>query len=381
MPPHSQYQVLHHFTKKFAEAFERAGIETKLMEAKHNDPKPFLEELFKFKPDVTFSFNGLLPDDKGNFFSDLIKIPHIAGLVDSPNRFLPLITSKYTIVACPDRFGCEFFKGINFQKTFFLPHAVSKEEAHPAEAERPYDVVMLATCLEYESIPKEWRKQYPPALCDTMEEAVEATLRDNHTSYVQAFVDALDKQLSKGAAINPNSLSYPNIFEEIESYIRAKDRVELVRNIKDAHVHVFGDGTGDSTWEKYLKDKKNVTIHPSADFDQAIDIMKKAKIVLNSNPRFKNGAHERLFMGMNLGALVITNDSIFAREAFQDGKSIALYRYDQWNDLNEKINYFLTHEKERQAVVNNAKAIIEKNHTWDNRVQTVLKDAPPLIKS
>lgn len=377
MPPFSQYQVLHHFTRQMHQALERNGIKCRLMEAKYDNPKPFLEDLFKEKPDATLSFNGLLPDNDGNFFSDMIKIPHIAYLVDSPNRFLPLIKSQYTIITCPDRFGCDFFKGVRFNKVMFLPHGIGKDESHSTDSKKEYDVVMLSSCLDYDSVIKGWKKQFPPVICDVMEEAVEITLHDNHTPYVQAFVSALDRQMNQGASINVQAINYPHIFEEIEAYLRAKHRIELVKAI-DARIDIFGDGTATANWKKVLGNKKNVTIHPAVNYDKAIEIMKNAKIVLNSNPVFKNGSDERLFT-MKLGALVITNDTIYTRENFKEDESIVFYKFGEWDSLNEKIKHYLSNEKDRQSVVKKGTALIDKHHTWDNRAQTLIKELPAFL--
>src|SRR5262249_10865415 len=88
MPPNiSQYGVLHHFTIKMNEALQRSGVRSRILEAQKDNPKPFLSELFNEIPDCTLSFNGLLPDKEGRFFCDLVKIPHVACTIDSPNAF------------------------------------------------------------------------------------------------------------------------------------------------------------------------------------------------------------------------------------------------------------------------------------------------------
>lgn len=378
MPPYSQYDVLHHFTKQLGAALERNGVECRILEAKYNNPKPFLEELFKEKPDATFSFNGLMPDDEGNFFADLIKIPHVAALVDTPNRFLPLIKSQYTIIANADKFGVDFFKGINFNKTFFFPHAVGRDEKHPAEAERPIDILVLATCMEYENLPQTWKKKYPPAVCAAMQEAANASLNDNHTTYVEAFVNAIDKQLNNGAPIQTENLDFPQIFDDIEFYLRGKDRIEMIRSIEGVNIHVYGDSIG-TNWKIALAGKKNVTLHEAVDFNKALELMKQAKIILNSNPHFKNGAHERIFTGLNLGALVITNDNTFLRENFENGKNIVLFQHGKWDQLNSSIKHFLANEKDRQNLVHSAQETINKHFTWDNNAKTLIQALPAFL--
>ena len=110
MPPLSTYGVLHHFTEKMHEALLRAGIQSRLLEAKRNDPGPFLKALFEDKPDCTISFNGLLPDTQGRFFCDMVNIPHVACLVDSPNSYLSLTQSPLTIITCVDQSSVDFFR-------------------------------------------------------------------------------------------------------------------------------------------------------------------------------------------------------------------------------------------------------------------------------
>ena len=119
MPPFSQYGVLGHMTKDIHEAFKRQGVNSRLLVAEHDNPKPFLDAIFDDSPDCTLSFNGLLPTPTGLFFCDMIKIPHVACLVDSPNQFMELIKSPRTVITCPDKNAVEFFKGFNAQNVLF----------------------------------------------------------------------------------------------------------------------------------------------------------------------------------------------------------------------------------------------------------------------
>ncbi len=375
MPPRSQYGVLHHFTKKFAEAFNRAGVNCRVMEAQHDNPRPFLEDIFKDPPDCTLSFNGLLPDVEGRFFCDLINIPHVACLVDSPNQFFLLVKSPYTIVTCPDRFACDFFRGMNCENVVFMPHACEKD-LEAGDDKRIHDVVMLASCIDHEAIRQDWKEKYPKALCEALDHAAETTLSDQETSYVQAFVQALDHQIQFG--LDPRKIDYFEILDELERYIRGKDRNELLLSIKDAKVDLFG--AGKECWQKYIKNNKNITLHNPVNFDEALDVMRKSKIVLNSCAWIKNGAHERIFYGLGCKSLVITNENIYTRENFTDGKNIVFYQHGKWGEVNEKVNYYLANESERQKVVEQGHKIVMENHTWDVRANMLLKELEPILK-
>lgn len=381
MPPLSQYGVLHYFTKKLHEALLFCGIKSRLLEAKKNDPKPFLEAIFNDPPDCTLSFNGLLPDEEGRFFSDMIRIPHVACLVDSPNNYLPLTRSRYSIITCADQSSVEFFQGAGFSNVLFMPHAIDSHLTYDPNSSRDYDVVMLASCIDFEGIRAGWKQKYSSALCQAMDEAAEITLSDQVTPYYQAFVQALNHQVTKQSGIDPQTIDFVEVLDEIEMYIRGKDRFELLNAIKDAKVDLFGSADGSTSWLSYLKNKKNIVFHDPVPFEQALAIMKHSKIVLNSCPWIKNGGHERIFAGIASGALVITNENPYMKEQFKDGESIVFYQHNKWDKANHRINEYLENNTKRESVVEKGRDIVMHHHTWNQRAQQLCKELPPLLES
>lgn len=382
MPPNfSQYGVLHHFTKKLQEAFLRSGVNCRILEAQHNNPKPFLTELFKDPPDCTLSFNGLLPDEEGRFFCDLIRIPHVAYVVDSPNSFVSLAQSPLTIIASVDGPACEFFRGINAKNVIFLPHGVEKNLGFESyEQERPYDVLMLASCIDYENIRQQWQKLFPEAIGKVLDTAAEHALTDYKISYVQSFVTALDAYVSKGGEVDPQKFNFIEMLDLLEMYIRGRARVEMVRAIRDAKIDVFGSPSTTSSWQKQIGKQSNVVIHDTVPFDQALELMQRSKIVLNSCAWIKYGVHERTLAGLACGALVITDDNPFLREQFKDGASIVLYQYGKPESLNAAVNSYLSDESKRRKIVSAGREQVMLHHTWDHRAASLLKELSPLLE-
>ena len=380
MPPNiTQYGVLHHFTKKFHEALLRLGVKSRILIAEYNNPKPFLTELFKDIPDCTLSFNGLLPDEEGRFFCDLIRIPHVACIVDSPNGFVSLINSPYTIIASVDRNACDFFKGIHAKNVIFMPHGVEKNLHFDPNGERSYDVVLLASCIDYEAIKEGWSKKFEPPLCKALEEAAAAYLSDTKTSYVNAFVYALDKQIGE-KKVDPERINFIEVLDELEFYIRGKARVELVQAIKEARVDIFGSSAATTNWKKQLKGQSNVIVHDAVPFDQALEIMQNSKIVVNSCAWIKNGTHERTLAAMACGALAVAEENDFMKEHFSDGKNIVLYSYNHLDKVNERINHYLANEPERKKIAMAGREQVMYNHTWDQRARLLLKELDPILK-
>lgn len=377
MPPEdkSRYGVLPHFTLKMGEALGRAGVRCRILKAEKDNPKPFLEALYNDPPDCTLSFNGLLPDSQGNFFCDLIKIPHVAYLIDSPTQFLSLSSSPYTIITSPDRFGCDFFKGLKSPNVLFMPHAIERD-LNSFESEKKYAVTVLSSCIDYEALAELWPSKYPKAVQDAMHEAIEITLSNQDVSCIQAFIQTIDQQVSKSGMM-PGILNYPEIIDQIEIYAKGKERIELLKQVKDAPVDLFGQPL--ELWKKYLKNQSNIVFHEPVDFNKAIEIMKESRIVLNSCVWMKDGTHERILAGLACGALVLTNENIYMREHFKNEESIAFYQLGKWDQANSIINHYLSHPEKMEKVASKGRDIVMKEHTWDQRAQTLIKELPQAL--
>lgn len=383
MPVKSLYGVLHHFTIELAEALKRQGVKCRILEAERTNPGPFLEKLFGDPPQCTLSFNGLLPDEEGHFFCEMIKIPHVACLVDTPNQFVSLARSRYSIVTCSDKIDCDFFKGLNQNNAIFMPHGFDQHLISPIDNERSREVAVLASFIDHEQIQKSWQKKYPKLLGQAIEEAAEHALSEPNTSYVQALVNAVNRQTNQPGGVQPKDIDFISVLDDLVMYMKGKDRLELVKSIKDARVDVYGSSPqGVRTWKEAIGNKHpNITCHPSIPFQEALEVMKDSKIVLNSYPWVKYGAHERLFTTIACGAQPITTENTFLKETFTDGKDIAFYRYGKLDKVNDLVNSYLKDEKKRVKSVENGQKVILKHHTWDHRVKDLLKDLEPMLES
>jgi spore maturation protein CgeB len=377
MPVRSRYGVLHHFTNMLYEALMRAGINCHILVPDKQNPRPFLAQLFNDPPDCTLSFNGVLPDEEDRFLCDMLKIPHICCLVDSPTQFIPLIKSPYNIITCADRSGCEFFMRLHHDKTLFMPHAVEKNLTYRPDAERPYDVVLLGSCIDYKTIEERWNNQYPKHTRDMLYEAAEITLSDQETSYVQALVLATENLKKRHPEIDINTIDFITLLDDLETYVIGYDRVRLVRKIHDARVDIFGSTK--ENWERYLGSQSNCVIHDAVPFDQACELMKQSKIMLNSCIAIKAGGHERIYAGMAQGAALFASENNFMRETFQDNENILFYTTQSLDSVNDRVNAILADENQRAVLAKKGHDTVMNHHTWDHRAMALLKNISPLI--
>lgn len=380
MPPRSRYQVLHYFTECLAKALTRTGVRCRVLEAQRDQPKLFLDTIFADPPECTLSFNGLLPDQEGHFFCEAIRIPHVACLVDAPHHFAALSQSPRTVITCVDRFSCDFFQGLNCQNVLFMPHGADVELITPPQAneERPYDLLLLASFIDYEKIHRTWKKNLPAALCKALEDAAEITLFDREIPYVQALAQALDQQSRSSSGIDPRTIDFIPLLDQLEDYINGKDRVELIKAIKDVKIEIYGSGS--ERWKKYLDKSSHVTAHEPVDYQQALKLMRDSKIVLNSCPTIKNGAHERIFAGISAGAAVLTDENPYMHENFKHLDNILFFRHGHWKDVNPLIHAYLTDTNKRLTLVAAGQQVVRAGHTWDHRAAVLVSELGPILQ-
>lgn len=106
------------------------------------------------------------------------------------------------------------------------------------------------------------------------------------------------------------------------------------------------------------------------------EVYSRSKIVVNSAINYD--LNMRVFEGMAGGALLITDPADSINELFEEGKDLAIYRNE--NELIEMIQYYLEHEKEREAIAKQGQQKVLQNHTYYHRCQHIVKTVEEFFK-
>jgi spore maturation protein CgeB len=159
-------------------------------------------------------------------------------------------------------------------------------------------------------------------------------------------------------------------------YIRGKDRFDLISAI-DHPIHIIGSGS--EIWRKYLPKTHSHIIHAAVSYEEALNVMKQAKIVLNSCAWIKNGTHERILAAIASGAAVITSENIYMRENFVHEKDILFYQHRDLLAVNSLIAKALIDHSWRLKIVENGRHNIAENHTWDVRAITLINELQRIL--
>lgn len=228
------YETKLYFVDKFSEALMRKGIEALVINT--SDPK-FIEVMGKallaFKPELTAAFNALLMGDRP--LCDIVKLPHWAITLDPLIYELQRVSHPAYIVSAVDRFECEFGKANLLSNVFFFPHAVESDLAAAEDQPRPYDVVMIGSCYDPYNLKIHWQRELDKKQCELMEEAFQHCIQNP----MKPFWVVLDEILSSRNLVK-DDVPYFRMAYYLDNYMRGIDRLELIRSIKDAEVHVFG---------------------------------------------------------------------------------------------------------------------------------------------
>ncbi|MCM1568340.1 MAG: DUF3880 domain-containing protein [Roseburia sp.] len=151
----------------------------------------------------------------------------------------------------------------------------------------------------------------------------------------------------------------------INRQITAEERQELLSAIAN-HYPI----------DIYTPDKsyclKNCTNHGPVDYyDFAPYVFKTAKINLNISLRsIKSGIPLRAFDIMGAGGFLLTNYQADFLDYFIPGEDFVYF--ESYQDLMDKLAYYLTHEKERAQIARNGFEKVAEQHTYLHRVQEIL---------
>lgn len=374
------YESKRYFTQKLSEAMQRFDIETKIIDVREGAlGADSVAAIKRFDPDFTCSFNSLLPISEKKFLWDYLEIPHVSFLVDPAFYSTNLIDSPYSILTCVDRSDDAVIKSSGFQNVFFWPHAVEKELSFDESQERPFDVVFMGSCYDYESLRASWKQRNPESINKVLDSAIEEVFSNDRVALSEALAKAWG-----ASGLDPAGVDFPALYYYLDNYTRGRDRVELIRSIKKTPVHIFGELSTDNAvgvlgWAQYLGGQSNVKLHPSVPFHEMLDILKQSKITLNSMPFFRDGTHERIFAGLACGAFPVTSESQYLREQFQEGQELLFYQSKNKSNISDEIEHLLQNENKRKQGISSGRQKVMQNHTWDKRTEELIKEVHPIL--
>ncbi len=101
--------------------------------------------------------------------------------------------------------------------------------------------------------------------------------------------------------------------------------------------------------------------------ESMLEVLSSAKISLNVHGNFmRYGGNMRLFEAAAVGTFQIVDNRAGIPQWFEIGKH--LITFEDFQDLRDKIAYYLAHEEERSIITENARQHVLAHHTYEQRL-------------
>lgn len=143
-------------------------------------------------------------------------------------------------------------------------------------------------------------------------------------------------------------------------------RAQMIKSVSNSNIKIWGVPWY-SPFFKSLQTKINI------DIDEIRKIHNYTKINLNCHlPGNVNGANVRTFDIPACGGFILSDRcSDIVDHLYKENEEVILY--NDFDDMKEKVKYYLKHEKEREQIAANAMRKTLKQHLYKHRVAELLQ--------
>ncbi len=200
------------------------------------------------------------------------------------------------------------------------------------------------------------------------ENILEEQLRQN-TGFLE-MLEAAVPLASYPDAFAPKEWYYANfyLYRKVTAYERM-DILELLAQKYDLKVYTHTEDTNIRN-NKYSEQLKKA-LRPKVDYyTQAPYVFKNSKINLNITLRsIGSGIPLRCFDIMGCGGFLLTNYQADLFELFEQDKDFVYYK--DYEDMLAKVEYYLSHDEEREAIARSGYEKVKRGHTYENRLRSL----------
>jgi hypothetical protein len=312
--------------------------------------------------DAIISFNAIQADcsvehnGQTDYLFNILKTKHICWMVDdivyhlarlqapNPNR-ITLCTSEQHIQTA-NALGLD---GVWLQRlaagdlcTEIKPHAA-----------RQYDV---AIAVSWMGKPEKFWLHFE----SNIQQAIEDTLIClDHTIICNAFPIFSKKIRELNLCLTDKTLQY--LLSEIHSYIRKRDRQAIIDRIIESGISVALIGSG---WTDLCFKRSNVTTFDDVHYSEIGAIYQEARIVVNLNA--ENGACERVFDGIESGAMIFSDFSNALYQIFSHDNGVLFYQKHRSEESIQALLHILAQGK-TETLARKAQVVVSNGQTWKHR--------------
>ncbi len=181
----------------------------------------------------------------------------------------------------------------------------------------------------------------------------------------------------------PSDLSVRNLdrFVAINKYLSPHmtylERCSILDKIGESFPHKLHLFTGSDTSGISSVKEGYISVHgPVNSITEMPLVFRDSKINLNTTTRsMKSGLAQRIWDVLGCGGFLLTNYQPELEDYFEIGNDLEVY--ENYNELFEKIDYYLKNEDKRLEIATSGYLTVKANHSTLNRVIDIIKKIAP----
>lgn len=261
-----------------------------------------------------FGFAGIgasLEGEQGNFW-DGVGIPFLSLLYDHPAYIIGnhRLAARYVYNCYHVRDFYEaqrdYVRSPQPARLFPQSFAFNPPARQRAWAQRDNHIVYLKTGENPAALAASWADK-PPVVRECIQALIRAAQQRNDF-YLTDYLAMLFQQA--GLAREAHDKEFWYCLQHADRYIRAWRSEQMARALQPFPALIYGSG-----WD-YLSPQGQAQFRPAIDSAQMPELFTSSRFVVNTNPFFRHGLHERTVYGLVSGCATLTDANDAGQEIF-----------------------------------------------------------------
>lgn len=155
----------------------------------------------------------------------------------------------------------------------------------------------------------------------------------------------------------------------VDKYLRNERRSQILSKVADWKISLVIRGEG---WEKMrFSDASHVTIQKPVAIEHIYDLLANTRCLLDVNPLFPEGVHDRVTSGLINGCLCYSDMSPKADERLKEGEHIFYYDHQELEGLRDKLMTVSVEQQKQMA--EQGRLCGDRWYSWDAHADQLLK--------
>lgn len=154
------------------------------------------------------------------------------------------------------------------------------------------------------------------------------------------------------------------VFLALDSYLKRYRRVLTIDALRELPIRVYGEG-----WELIDNKPRNWEFAGKVSYDEQYNIFRASDFILNVDPVWPEGIHDRVFNAMACGAIAITNRNKMTDFYLNDNVDCIIY--NNVESLEKKIAESIDRVENLRSETTRS---FRLKHSWRSRCQNLLSE-------